>query len=471
MNGGLLPALTWPEYSSRRMVRWWWSPVKHLLLNALVRTAENPGTSGGPGRWYPTGWDSAQSVHKKVEHMTLPALAMGEPTRWNPGGRGSAQNTEKPMDNKSLPAVLDTTLDDRWHLSPPNWMDERLRGTPAYYPHALISYYHWKDVKFRFPKDSYIFGDSGGFSIMTLAAVVDPRDVIRWQLRNCTVGVLLDVPPRDPRRTKGKSEGSDFIWNSAVKSTVANATLALPQYEEARKKGTAFRWWGVCQGGTLSQLKQWYDSVAKVYPFDDEGEGWAFKPYPRINAENTARVLGFIKQRKVRRAHFLMTTGVETVATLLALGPEAGLDLVTYDSSSASAAGINRVVYVPRSDFLDWSTLEEKTRASGGTDRTVRDFLQHKCQCPSCNMLREDMPKVPPKLLDEYWKYRMIFHNTLAMLRVFETLSAASKSDPHGMLKEILGHQKYSATLQAFEGRLAVKGVVEGTPRGLLDAL
>lgn len=375
------------------------------------------------------------------------------------------------MDHKSLPAVLDTTLDDRWDMSPPNWMDERLRGTAAYYPHALISYYHWKDVKFKFPKDSYIFGDSGGYSIMTLEAVVDPRDVIEWQLRNCTVGVLLDVPPRDPRATKGKSEGSDFIWEPAIKSTVSNARLALPVYKKAREAGTPFRWWGVCQGGTLTQLNQWYDAVANVYPFDDDGEGWAFKPYPRINAANTARVLGFIQQRKVRRAHFLMTTGVETVATLLALGPQAGLDLVTYDSSSASAAGINRVVYVPRSDFLDWSTLEQKTRASGGTDRRVEEYLREKCECPSCDMLRKDIDQVPAELKEEYWKYRFIFHNTLAMLRVFEALQVAAQSDPDAMLREVLGHQQYYSVLRAFEGREAVKGVVEGTPRGLLEAL
>src|SRR3989304_796547 len=70
-------------------------PTEHLLLPALIRTASTPGPRGGPGRYYPTGWASAQTV-PAVKHITLPALpsSHSSPTRWHPAGRATTKNME-----------------------------------------------------------------------------------------------------------------------------------------------------------------------------------------------------------------------------------------------------------------------------------------------------------------------------------------------------------------------------------------
>jgi hypothetical protein len=70
------------------------------------------------------------------------------------------------------------------------WWDQ----PPMSYGHTLISYVHWKRP-FNFPKGSYIFGDSGGFSLrsetMAHKLKIDPVDVLRWQESMCTVGLRV----------------------------------------------------------------------------------------------------------------------------------------------------------------------------------------------------------------------------------------------------------------------------------------
>src|SRR4051794_33248599 len=94
-----------------------------------------------------------------------------------------------------LPAYWPSVLDNRWSHRPLNAMDPRLRGTDAYHPCALASYGdpNWRTAAWE--PDDFVFGDSGGYSAGTRGLDFDPRDVIRWQIRPCTVGAILDEPP------------------------------------------------------------------------------------------------------------------------------------------------------------------------------------------------------------------------------------------------------------------------------------
>ena len=83
------------------------------------------------------------------------------------------------MKQMFLPAILPTTFTDRWQSRPLNWMDLRIENMDCYYPKILMSYYHWQAIRrFRFANNAYRFGDSGGYSIATQGAFIDPREVV-----------------------------------------------------------------------------------------------------------------------------------------------------------------------------------------------------------------------------------------------------------------------------------------------------
>jgi len=400
--------------------------MKHCFTPALYQP---------PARWYPGGKASVQT-------RFVPAV---NPRDWRPQGR--AKGKERKFDGGE----------------PTNWLDPRLEGTPAYYPHALLSYYHWREMRAHFSREAgYLFGDSGGFSVMTLGASIDPRDVLKWQQRVCNAGVILDVPPVNKH---GKAERRQ--WEHGLNSTVMNTARALPLYNQE----SLFRWWGVVHGWSVFDMEVWWRAVSSVYPFDNAGEGWAFKPRPTITPTTTAWTLKFIADRPaIRRAHFLMTTGAGTVATLLAFGPEAGLDWVSYDSASASAAGINRTVFAPTEDGLGWESKTEKYRASEGKDRRARDYVTEHCACWSCDRLRYDLEHQPDIVNEEYWKFRFIFHNILMQVYTFDRLAKAAANDSRGMLRDVLGKTDAGKVERAFRGQ-ASDLRPRGRPQDLLDWL
>jgi len=420
-----------------------------------------------PSPWFPGG---------KLETLLTPALQtqMGGHGGFLPGSGADLSFQGDLVDDKFAPALMnrgDSQGDNlpgqdvkrRWDC--PNWMDPRLKGTAGYYPHALASYYHWRGLQHRpFPEDGFLFGDSGGFTVMTGDVSIDPRDVIDWQVKNCTVGAILDVPPIDKH--------GDKMYEEGLERTCKNIRVALPRYEKHLAEKGKYRWWGVVHGWTVDELDRWWATVSKIYPFTGEGEGWAFKPRPNITSRTTARVLHFIKQHdEIKRAHLLMTTGVDAVATLLCLGPEAGLEFASYDSTTFTLMATNRSLIDPTEDGLAWEMTRELKE-----DRRQRSRLQKHCQCFSCEQLRGDIERYPDLLPNNegwtgYWVFRFAYHNLLSQLQVFGNLRKLIQQDgSERALETVLGKKDAGAALRAFEGREAFKDE-SGSSRGLLDLI
>lgn len=396
-------------------------PVEHIV-HCLLRIKEAYHRYGiGWTLRYPEICGKIRKDLKMMEDKFLPANLTGMP--WGPGSR-LCLGKKKPHNS--------------------NWMDPEGCVAAGYYPHALLSYYYWDSIAFELPGDGFIFGDSGGFSVMTLGANIDARDVMRWQLLVCDAGVLLDVPPIDKH--------GNVIWEEALNRTVQHTKVVLPQYLRAREEGSEFKWWGVVHGWTQRDLREWWQKINTVYPFMDVGEGWAFKPRPTINPVTVAENLRFIRSVKIKCAHFLMTTGVPSVTTLMCLGPRAGLEFLTYDSSSAFVSGVNRELYVPAVNGLGWVSLGEKFRESGGEDRKARDYVIEKCECASCQYVHTD-EKQGWWENEEYWKFRFIYHNLLVQIKTFAVLREEAETDADALLREILGEKQYALTMHAFRSR------------------
>ncbi len=330
-----------------------------------------------------------------------------------------------------LPAVLPTTLTDRWGTRPLNWLDPRVKGAPSYYPHLLQSFYHWTSSRLHIPRDGYRFGDSGGYTIATQGVLIDPREVLLWQIEHSTGGAILDHPPGS---IAGVMDGTP--WEDALILTANNVRRGLPIYLRVRENGSPFRLWGVAHGENQSQLEGWHRRISDLYPFTGPGEGWAVKPFPSNNPGGVVRCLRFLRSQGIRRAHFFRTAGVRSVVILYCLGPQAGLEFLTYDATSPITTGNNRGLFIPKPDLLGWETLAEKRRITGETP--ARTYMKEVCECVSCQWLREDLED-DPDLEDEYFKYRFIFHNVLTVLKVFDNLYEVSLQDPRALLREKLG--------------------------------
>lgn len=365
------------------------------------------------------------------------------------------------------------------------WSAENFPPMP--YEHCLVSYVHWK-ARFRFPSTAFIFGDSGGFTLRPTNPKplrIDPVDVFRWQMATCTVGCILDLPP---------GLGKTRIWARALESSVAYTKRVLPFYLKARKKGTAFRWWGVVHGNTLAEQEQWWQAIRNVYPFDDEGEGWAVRPEPSVHPFTVAQSMRFAQTHGIRRLHLLSATGRELLATIYALAPLAGLELVTCDSTYATKSSFNRILFAAVKDTpILWDTQMET-----GAQRHARDYLLT-CDCPCCVWMRRRTDETErgqaalrAKDYGGWWGSWMSMHNLLMQLNVTEAQWAevqagrgtemlrnvleASAALRHQNKRARRWQQVYSRVLGIFNGTDHVQPsdfpstpMLSGSPTSLLD--
>lgn len=383
------------------------------------------------------------------------------------------------MELRFLPVFDRTILTDKWGLSPVCWLDPRLQGTPEYHPYTLLSAYYWYKERFAFPADTWVFGDSGGFSLgkQGTRMILSAEQVLRWQITSCSVGCVIDLPPYNVlAEHHGGYAAANF--RNGLDRTVNFTKRALPYYEQARKAGTPFRWWGVIQGQTEAQLQKWWEEVSAVYPFTDEGEGWAVKVYPSMDGPQTARMLRFLKMKGIRRAHFLAATGQVPLWVHASLGPQAGMELISTDSATDTHSAANRGLFAPTTDGLGWTKIEEKTR-DGGTE--VREYMEQVCQCWSCHRWRVDSTEHPAQAIDSYYRFRLQFHNVLTRRNIIRKIVAtALAQDAEVFLREQLGVRGAARVLQAFDGRLPHTSYLRqgqsaqipmGTPRSLLEGL
>jgi len=396
----------------------------------------------------------------------LPSLG-SQAGLWLPGGKLSRQYLGT-IGKATSPFPRD------YHIG--NWMDDEVQGTEGYHPHVLLSYYWFRDKALQFPSESFVFGDSGGFSVLSKGMYrpvgpprhqrwVDPVDVLYWQAKCCTVGAILDVPPVTPA---GKPIS---MWDKGLQGTLRNTRRALSTYETLRAQGTKFRWWGVVHGWAEDHLNHWWREISGVYPFTEEGEGWAIRARPTsFDPQAIGRCLYWMNKRKIQRVHFLAAAGADAIATIIVLGAKAGIQQASCDSKASLDFARHRKIFLLNEDGLGTGSLTET-----GTERLCRDHMLVKCQCASCNQLREDVKHYPDiETTDEYegkfgayWLHRHLFHNHIMLVAVVRNIEREASKNPDALLLSILGKNKYGPTLQALAGQGGQ--VAQGFPRSLLD--
>lgn len=322
---------------------------------------------------------------------------------------------------------------------PLHWLDPEYPD--LYYPYALFSYHFWTNKEAirkmasigmhgEGPGDKVVFGDSGGYSVVTKGAVIDPEEALKWQLRYCQRGVMLDIPPysRDSKiQFTGSAEG---FWRDSITTAAENVRRALPHYLRAREAGSDFRWWGVIQGETREQMLEWYTVISDIYPFNEEGEGWALAPKPSTDLPAVVRHLKFAHDHGIRNIHLLQVTSVKVMAVVFALAQmEGGFDLITYDSATAVRCAINRNAVIPDDINLGIWYIKQK-----GMEGVVQDFMME-CPCQYCVWFRENQHCMDNRAYTHY----LVAHNHLEMLKSFNRIWEVAHDDPQLLLNWVFG--------------------------------
>lgn len=338
---------------------------------------------------------------------------------------------------------------------PLHWLDKRYPD--RYYPHVLWSYAYWGTEKA--PKHLgdgvQVLGDSGGYAVITQGESFDPARIIRWQLRHCTRGMILDIPPYRPSSNVQFTGVASEYFEESLRRTQENVRMGMREYQtyvhaaEVNQMDPEFAWWGVVQGESLEQMQRWYDGIRSVFPFDGLMEGWALAPKPSTDLLACARYMRFARDNHLRSVHVLQVTKPRTVATIVSLAHMSGsFDLLTYDSATQTRAAINRTMLL--NNGLGFSHLRQT-----GDGGVVMDEME-KCECPGCGTYRQIREEYGKPADTQLWRY-ITLHNQFVLRQVFDNIHREAEKDPEDLLRRS-AEKEYGPVLREWEGSLAQKG-------------
>ena len=256
----------------------------------------------------------------------------------------------------------------------PNWW-EKDEGF-FYWPYILQSAHYvnpgksWRET-LNIGDDIVVFGDSGGFQAINFGFDFDPISVLRWQERECNIGMILDKPPVEMDGSWTSVGGvTNKQFELALEATRKNVEMII----DKRAKDTKYdlKLYNVLQGTTPAEIERWYD-VMSQYPLD----GWSIgvkPPKPMM----VAFCLGFLIEKGItENVHLLGLSGLSSEAT--AVYGTKYISPMVVDSSSYNRGCTAREYALPLN-------MKEKIwlgdKGENNTDMNTLD--QWPCMCPVC---------------------------------------------------------------------------------------
>ena len=225
----------------------------------------------------------------------------------------------------------ETKFLDRFGFSPKFW-----ESWPDGYLHkyylisAGVRYKNLDYVKkFNFPDDMEVFGDSGGYQIVSGVLTWNEtlrHSIFNWLEHNSTIAANLDLPPR------GKMEGK---FDECLNISYEN----FKYFYENQSGHTKYL--NCLQGTNYYSYKEWYQRISG-FEFSGWAIGAATWPERYIGALALLLKNKEIQKKNCKYIHFF---GVSTIAEIMIfnyierLFRDNGLDVtITIDSSSPSLA-------------------------------------------------------------------------------------------------------------------------------------
>lgn len=290
-----------------------------------------------------------------------------------------------------LPAIT-----SKYHVSRQfNGIKTNWWSTQSFIKHNAVLYSYFfvgKDKNFReeigYPKENIFFADSGGFSVVTQGAKIDPRDVILWMNNNADIGVILDIPPYDFSGTAQFGGSASKKFKSSLEKTYENSKIMYDLWDRNKLKLYA-----VMQGETYNQKTEWLDKLLTIGEFS----GCALSPKPSSDLFQIISHMFIALNRGIKNIHILQVSGKTQMAVIYYVAKMTNyFDLITFDSSTYIRLGaefrkifttpfeLGEEVYnkdfrgkVP-CDCLCCSTLNNNTnllQASNSSEATIAGLL------------------------------------------------------------------------------------------------
>jgi len=227
-----------------------------------------------------------------------------------------------------------------------NWWGEKV-----FFRHKalLLNFFHQGKMDFReslkVPDDCTIIGDFGGYEILSNRAkgrdiTIDPLECLRWQEKNCNIGLTLDLSPVNLQTTgeggKSVATAPNPISHEIFEERL-NQTCEHNRIFEKNRKSTDLKIYNVIHSGMgkIESIDIWYQAV-KDFKF----EGWSIAPKPPSDPLKIALDGMFLYDRGVREnLHVLGISGISTLPVLVYM--EKHIKNVSTDSFSY---GVNAIV-------------------------------------------------------------------------------------------------------------------------------
>ena len=245
------------------------------------------------------------------------------------------------------------------------------------HPHMLVSYYYSGKIqdyrkRLRVRDDVTLWADSGGYSVATKGAVINPYEVLKWQEANSNIAFSLDKPPTIVT-------GAGRVWPG--KNERVDAATLEKHAEISRQNNIIFRdnrtsdkllIYNVLHGYDLPTKELWWDYVTR----DTQFEGYCVGVRPATDALLAAMSIMFVYNKGVReRLHVLGVSGI-TVIPMIVWASQY-IDKLSFDSSSYGYGSRTRA-YVYPDRIRDYTHFGRKFLTK---DNPMNKIY---CKCPIC---------------------------------------------------------------------------------------
>ncbi|MHA1869036.1 MAG: hypothetical protein ACTSXD_13415 [Candidatus Heimdallarchaeaceae archaeon] len=233
------------------------------------------------------------------------------------------------------------------------------------FPYLLVSYYYRNELKKikNIVKNFKVFGDSGGFQMITKSDYLNPLNVLRWQEENCYKGAILDYPYVTKIPTTKKL---DFSY--CLLKTVESCEI----YKQNRIGSCKI--FNVLQGEKPKEIDLWFNQISK-FTFD----GWAI-PYRKYDGLEffLYKFYRIYEHTNNNMFHILMATGNNIIPIIIYIAKILDLEL-SFDSSSHTFFSRLRRYNL----FFDGIDIKTKTKNEGFK------IFPLPCHCPACRIINE----------------------------------------------------------------------------------
>jgi tRNA-guanine family transglycosylase len=287
-----------------------------------------------------------------------------------------------------MPAIYLPVMPER----PIGWWSNKF---PFKYPYVFASFPRFRNVKhlrkeFGIDDDVVVYCDSGGYSILTGTAIVDPYDLADFYNKSgVDIGMTLDFPPyADPHKS------TIMEFDKRLELTVKASKVLVDNVK------SSVQLYACIHGVNEKQFEIWRQSLELVYDWF----GLALGVSPVNDPDAVLRLIHYLEAIKNEKpVHFFESGDMVCFLLIARYANRKGLS-VSADSTSAvlSARGgnayytiMNRTIYVGKRQEYAVKNVPE-------------------CVCPVCSKYGDERVITDPDLLTLHnlyilvWKYKFV---------------------------------------------------------------